>query len=146
MVRKSCSKSQGQPLPGVRSAAIISIRREMLREGFTGTGRELEFGCRVAGDRIKGSPYLRPHTNDSHKVYYGIFLIWDCQGPQRKGSDWICINLYLSTFSLEIWPDNFNRKQSSFGHMPVQPSAAIGRAVPCSPCRCANWSGWRVLA
>ena len=36
MVWKLCSRSQGQPEPGVRSAAMISIRRAMSREGFTG--------------------------------------------------------------------------------------------------------------
>src|SRR3954469_10088536 len=33
MVAKFCSRSQGQPVTGVRSAAMISIRREMSREG-----------------------------------------------------------------------------------------------------------------
>src|SRR5205814_8956443 len=33
MVAKFCSRSQGQPEPGVRSAAMISIRREISREG-----------------------------------------------------------------------------------------------------------------
>src|SRR4029077_6299799 len=32
MVAKSCSRSQGQPLPGVRNAAMISSRREISRE------------------------------------------------------------------------------------------------------------------
>ncbi len=34
MVAKFCSRSQGQPLPGVRSAAMISINRAMSRDGF----------------------------------------------------------------------------------------------------------------
>src|ERR1700677_2292917 len=33
MLAKSCSRSHGQPLPGVRSVAMISIRREISREG-----------------------------------------------------------------------------------------------------------------
>src|SRR4051812_3777059 len=33
MVAKSCSRSQGQPEPGVRSAAMIASRRAMSREG-----------------------------------------------------------------------------------------------------------------
>ena len=33
MVAKFCSRSHGQPLPGVRSAAMISSRREISREG-----------------------------------------------------------------------------------------------------------------
>src|SRR5580658_9967707 len=33
MVEKSCSRSQGQPEPGVRNAAMIAIRRSMSREG-----------------------------------------------------------------------------------------------------------------
>src|SRR5262245_36746286 len=34
MVAKLCSRSHGQPEPGVRSAAMMSIRAEMSREGF----------------------------------------------------------------------------------------------------------------
>ena len=34
IVSKLCCKSHGQPVPGVRSAAISSIRRSMSREGF----------------------------------------------------------------------------------------------------------------
>ena len=33
MVAKFCSRSHGQPLPGVRSAVMISSRREISREG-----------------------------------------------------------------------------------------------------------------
>src|SRR5208282_5148426 len=36
MVEKSCSRSHGQPLPGVRSAAMISMRRAISEEGFMG--------------------------------------------------------------------------------------------------------------
>src|SRR5438045_3609523 len=34
MVSKVCSRSHGQPEPGVRSAAMISISRAMSRDGF----------------------------------------------------------------------------------------------------------------
>src|SRR4051794_3504422 len=33
MVSKVCSRSQGQPLPGVRNAAMMARRRSMSREG-----------------------------------------------------------------------------------------------------------------
>src|SRR6185369_6350742 len=33
IVAKSCSRSHGQPVTGVRSAAMISMRREISREG-----------------------------------------------------------------------------------------------------------------
>src|SRR3954453_7629203 len=33
MVEKSCSRSHGQPLPGVRSCAMMSSRPEISREG-----------------------------------------------------------------------------------------------------------------
>src|SRR5215468_10981658 len=36
MVAKSCSRSHGQPVPGVRSAAMISTRRAISGEGFIG--------------------------------------------------------------------------------------------------------------
>src|SRR6267143_1575435 len=36
MVAKFCSRSHGQPLPGVRSVVMISIRREISREGVMG--------------------------------------------------------------------------------------------------------------
>src|SRR3981081_1845134 len=35
MVAKSCSRSQGQPVPGVRSLAMISSRREISRAGVS---------------------------------------------------------------------------------------------------------------
>ncbi len=35
MVANVCSRSQGHPVRGVRSAAMISIRRAMSRDGFT---------------------------------------------------------------------------------------------------------------
>ena len=47
MVAKLCARSQGQPEPGVRSAAMISIRRAMSREGFTGGS----YGLRRQGQR-----------------------------------------------------------------------------------------------
>ena len=54
-----CSRSQGQPLPGVRSAAMISISRAMSREGFTG------LGLVAAGktDRSKARPGPRPRIS-----------------------------------------------------------------------------------
>src|SRR5712692_9896796 len=36
MVAKFCSRSHGQPLPGVRSVVMISIRRDISREGVMG--------------------------------------------------------------------------------------------------------------
>ncbi len=56
MVEKSCSRSHGQPLPGVRSAAMISSRREtslegcmdeILPRGASGgyVGRRVAWGC-----------------------------------------------------------------------------------------------------
>src|SRR6185503_10843660 len=51
MVSNDCSRSHGQPEPGVRSAAMISMRRPMSRDGFTA--------------------WL---AHDSHKTYYGILL------------------------------------------------------------------------
>ena len=36
MLSKVCSRSQGQPEPGVRSAAMISMRRLMSLDGFIG--------------------------------------------------------------------------------------------------------------
>src|SRR5690348_10658268 len=51
MVSKVCSRSHGQPEPGVRKAAMISMRRAMSRDGFTALS-----------------------VPDSHKTYYGIFV------------------------------------------------------------------------
>src|SRR4051794_15463635 len=39
MVAKSCSRSHGQPVPGVRNAAMISMSRAMLRAGSIVSGR-----------------------------------------------------------------------------------------------------------
>src|SRR5262245_30736795 len=36
MVAKLCSRSHGQPLPGVRSAAMMSMSRAMSRDGVMG--------------------------------------------------------------------------------------------------------------
>ncbi len=48
MEAKSCFRSQGQPVSGVRSAAMISRRREMSREGVTFYLRN-----RVSASRIR---------------------------------------------------------------------------------------------
>src|SRR5260370_7766796 len=58
MVAKLCSRSHGQPLPGVRSAAISSIRRAMSREGLMPASPTRPLGIR---------------SSDSHKRYYGTF-------------------------------------------------------------------------
>ena len=42
MVAKFCSRSHGQPVPGVRSAAMISSSRAMSREGFMGHGERYQ--------------------------------------------------------------------------------------------------------
>ena len=39
--REICSRSQGQPVPGVRSAAMISSNREMSEEGVTGNSASM---------------------------------------------------------------------------------------------------------
>src|SRR5437016_6027592 len=49
MLAKSCCRSHGQPVPGVRSAAMISIRRPMSREGFSGGDATRNSGPREAG-------------------------------------------------------------------------------------------------
>src|ERR1700688_3020715 len=69
MVRKFCSRSHGQPEPGVRSAAMISISRAISREGFTGWG----LIAAGNGDRSKGYLRSRLWIADSHKTYYGIY-------------------------------------------------------------------------
>src|SRR5260370_33488893 len=58
MVAKLCSRSHGQPLPGVRSAAISSMRRAMSREGLMPASPARPLGIR---------------SSDSHKRYYGTF-------------------------------------------------------------------------
>ncbi len=56
-MRKFCSRSHGQPLPGVRSAAMISMSREMSREGFTGAASGLGLGGKQQ-DRSKADLLL----------------------------------------------------------------------------------------
>src|ERR1700733_3546761 len=84
MVAKLCSRSQGQPEPGVRSAAMISRSREMSREGVierpivNGGGAapaEAVCGRPPLGGRshLRGTRHAPTHHGDSHKVYYGIF-------------------------------------------------------------------------
>jgi hypothetical protein len=49
---------------------MISIRREMSREGFTG----LELVLMLDGGQHDDSKaYSLPQVHDSHKTYYGIF-------------------------------------------------------------------------
>src|SRR3981081_2704845 len=51
MVAKSCSRSHGQPVLGVRSAAMISISRAISRAGFIGCWPE----ARARSPRIEGT-------------------------------------------------------------------------------------------
>jgi hypothetical protein len=55
----------------VRSAAMISIRREMSREGFTGLELVLMLD---GGEHDDSKAYSLLQVRDSHKTYYGIFL------------------------------------------------------------------------
>ena len=50
MVAKFCSRSHGQPVPGVRSAAMISISRAMSREASRASSE------RSQDDAIEGTP------------------------------------------------------------------------------------------
>src|ERR1700693_4813867 len=70
IVSKLCSRSHGQPLPGVRSAAISSSSRAMSREGFMSRSRG--FASRPPGF---GPPNAAAgaRSSDSHKRYYGTF-------------------------------------------------------------------------
>src|SRR5665647_167151 len=79
MVWKVCCKSQGQPLPGVRNAAMISISRAMSWEGFTGVTREVGKWGRQMATVAKTKWRFDFGMHDSHKTYYGIFLIWLAQ-------------------------------------------------------------------
>ena len=54
---------------------MISIRRVMSRDGFTGADVWLALGADGLADRTKAPARLRPHILDSHKTYYGIFYI-----------------------------------------------------------------------
>src|SRR6476469_6362006 len=81
MVAKLCARSQGQPEPGVRSAAMISIRRAMAREGFT--GGSLGCGGKDSGHRSKAGGWLRMTIFDSHKRYYGIFVLIQIEQVNR---------------------------------------------------------------
>src|SRR6478752_3108557 len=73
MVAKLCARSQGQPEPGVRNAAMISSRRARSREGFT----DRAYGLRRRERRHCSKPraWWRTAIPDSHKRYYGIFLL-----------------------------------------------------------------------
>src|SRR5882757_10763371 len=53
MVEKSCSRSHGQPLPGVRNCAMISSRPEISREGVM-AHRSFEGSALYAARRTPG--------------------------------------------------------------------------------------------
>src|SRR6267154_3411533 len=72
MLAKSCSRSHGQPEPGVRSAAMISRSREISREGII-EGPIVNAGARTLAEPAGGRD-CRPAYGHSHKGYYGIFL------------------------------------------------------------------------
>src|SRR3989442_15774883 len=96
MDEKLCSRSQGQPEPGVRSAPMISIRRAISREGFirwfrggfprqpyqsgfaaaiTGQCRRFEVPTVVAARSFRNfKSKAALEYFHSHKRYYGIFL------------------------------------------------------------------------
>src|SRR3990170_5602726 len=101
MVANVCSRSHGQPLPGVRRAAMISISPQMFRDGVIaatsevrghGTKRALPRRPRAPGtrgqrsfaagrpDHARGAAAARAPrlaaegTRDSHKRYYGIII------------------------------------------------------------------------
>src|SRR5690348_11791207 len=73
MVAKLCARSQGQPEPGVRNAAMISSRRAMSREGFT--DRAYGLWRRERRHCNKPRAWRRTAIPDSHKRYYGIFAL-----------------------------------------------------------------------
>src|SRR5438874_12310462 len=95
MVAKFCSRSQGQPVPGVRNAAMISMSRPMSRDGVMGhpknDRRPYQSAIAAATGPAARNLWIakwsaashqfrngrtcpdRP-ARDSHKRYYGIFL------------------------------------------------------------------------
>src|SRR5215831_2725501 len=98
MVAKFCSRSHGQPLPGVRSAAMISSSREISRDGFTERCCcSRETSETVAKQRTSRDP-AGSLTRHSHKTYYGISpdrQIWQAFSTRAS---WICVKFdgYLS--------------------------------------------------
>src|ERR1700730_17966910 len=86
MLEKSCSRSQGHPVPGVRSAAMISMRRAMSREGvmrapdrrISRRGRRSTdyhaLARRRDGRFTAGAGHAASDTFNSHKTYYGTFI------------------------------------------------------------------------
>ena len=65
MVAKFCSRSQGQPVTGVRSAAMISIRREMSREGvIAGQSPDLVRPYAKSGPPFPAARRNRPISTD----------------------------------------------------------------------------------
>src|SRR5947209_13052847 len=65
MVAKFCCKSQGQPLPGVRNAAMISISRPMSREGFISRRRPVS-GASSHSDRQRDRLAPLGRVDDAH--------------------------------------------------------------------------------
>src|SRR6202049_1720134 len=70
IVAKLCSRSHGQPLPGVRSAAIRSSSRAMSREGVVARLRGFASRPPSCGPPTPG---VGARSSDSHKRYYGTF-------------------------------------------------------------------------
>jgi hypothetical protein len=75
MLPKFCAKSQGQPLPGVRSAAMIPSSCVISFSALTGPSHLM--GGAGAPDRAARVAVFAPETKarNSHKGYYGTFLI-----------------------------------------------------------------------
>src|SRR5258708_23279685 len=70
MVEKFCSRSHGHPLPGVRSIAMISSKREISREGVIGhLPQEHQALCR----KTRAHPSETNRTGGSfHPLTYGL--------------------------------------------------------------------------
>src|SRR5205823_12916149 len=94
MVEKFCSRSQGQPVPEVRSAAMISRSRPMSREGFIPpnlTNPCGRVGC-VGRTRTRETfhsafakdPAAQGSTANSHKTYYGISIRRQITDPGKR--------------------------------------------------------------
>src|ERR1019366_9352563 len=89
MVAKFCSRSHGEPEPGVRSAAMISRRREISRDGVI-EGPIVNVGAGTLAEPVDGRDRAAPIC-DSHKGYYGMFSITAifggfvaCQRPAQR--------------------------------------------------------------
>src|SRR5689334_10317712 len=64
MVAKLCSRSHGQPEPGVRSAAMISRRAAMSRDGF------MRASLRLRPDRSKSAGVARCRRSAAHRKWH----------------------------------------------------------------------------